>query len=195
MNEKVQTPDYAELHCLSAFSFQRGASTAKELFERAKRLGYRALAITDECSLAGIVRAYEAAREFELPLIVGSEVQIEGGPKLVLLAADLDGYIALSRLITLARRRAAKGEYRSLRGDFADLPAGLLVLWVPPRRPPDTDAAWLCERFPQRLWIAVQLHRSADDAERLAMLRALASSPVCRRWTFISAWRTQVIGM
>jgi error-prone DNA polymerase len=173
MKAQTATPEYAELHCLSAFSFQRGASTAKELFERAKLLGYRALAITDECSLAGIVRAYEAAREFELPLIVGSEVQIEDGPKLVLLAADLDGYVALSRLITLARRRAAKGEYRLLREDFVDLPAGLLALWAPSRQPPDTNAVWLCELFPQRLWIAVELHRSSDDAERLAMLRTL----------------------
>ena len=64
-------PEYAELHCLSAFSFQRGASTAKELFERAKKLGYAALAITDECSLAGIVRAFNASRDHDLPLIVG----------------------------------------------------------------------------------------------------------------------------
>ena len=165
-------PEYAELHCLSAFSFQRGASTAKELFERAKRCGYRALAITDECSLAGIVRAYEAAREFELPLIVGSEVQIEDGPKLVLLAADLDGYVALCKLITTARRRAAKGEYRSLRTDFIEFPLGLLALWVPTDRPSDADAAWLIGLFPQRLWMAVELHRSADDAERLSRLRA-----------------------
>ena len=165
-------PDYAELHCLSAFSFQRGASTAKELFERAKRCGYRALAITDECSMAGIVRAYEAAREFELPLIVGSEVQIEDGPKLVLLAADLDGYVALCKLITTARRRAAKGEYRSLRADFAESPPGLLALWVPTNRPSEADAAWLISLFPQRLWIAVELHRNADDVERLLQLRA-----------------------
>ena len=89
MSDDARWPEYAELHCLSAFSFQRGASVAKELFERAKRLGYRALAITDECSMAGIVRAYEAAREFDLPLIVGSEMQIEDAPKLVLIAADL----------------------------------------------------------------------------------------------------------
>jgi error-prone DNA polymerase len=165
-------PEYVELHCLSAFSFQRGASTAKELFERAKRCGYRALAITDECSLAGIVRAYEAAREFELPLIVGSEVQIEDGPKLALLAADLEGYVALCRLITVARRRAAKGEYRSLRTDFAELPLGLLALWVPTDRPSEEDVAWLSGVLPQRLWIAVELHRSADDAERLSRLRA-----------------------
>ena len=51
-------PAYAELHCLSAFSFLRGASEPGELFERAATLGYEALAITDECSLAGVVRAY-----------------------------------------------------------------------------------------------------------------------------------------
>lgn len=173
MNDPVPAPAYAELHCLSAFSFQRGASTAKELFERAKRCGYRALAITDECSMAGIVRAYEAAREFDLPLIVGSELQIEDGPKLVLLAADLDGYVALCKLITTARRRTAKGEYRSLRTDFVELPLGLLALWAPTDRPSEADAAWLIGLFPQRLWIAVELHRSADDAERLSLLRAI----------------------
>ena len=54
--------DYAELHCLSNFSFLRGASHPAELVTRAHELGYRALALTDECSLAGVVRAYEAAR-------------------------------------------------------------------------------------------------------------------------------------
>jgi error-prone DNA polymerase len=76
-------PAYAELHCLSAFSFQRGASVAIELFERAKALGYHALAITDDGSLAGIVRALQAARKTQLKLIVGSEVQLDDGPRLV----------------------------------------------------------------------------------------------------------------
>ncbi|NOT87698.1 MAG: error-prone DNA polymerase [Lysobacter sp.] len=172
MSDDVRWPEYAELHCLSAFSFQRGASVAKELFERAKRLGYRALAITDECSMAGIVRAYEAAREFDLPLIIGSEMQIEDAPKLVLIAADLEGYIALCRLITVARRRAGKGEYRLLREVLIDLPLGLLALWLPERTPSDADAHWLRSLFPDRLWIAVELHRAEDDAERLAILRA-----------------------
>ena len=83
---------YAELHCLSNFSFQRGASSALELFQRAKKQGYQALAITDECTLAGIVRAWQAAKSVELPLIIGSEVRIENGPKLVLLVENLEGY-------------------------------------------------------------------------------------------------------
>ncbi|WP_241526962.1 PHP domain-containing protein, partial [Pseudomonas sp. BIOMIG1BD] len=82
---------YAELHCLSNFSFQRGASSARELFERGRALGYQALAITDECTLAGIVRAWQAARETGLKLIVGSEMQVEEGPRLVLLVQELAG--------------------------------------------------------------------------------------------------------
>src|SRR5690606_16369224 len=122
---------YAELHCLSNFSFQRGASSARELFERAKQHGYQALAITDECTLAGIVRAWQAAKEVGLQLVTGSEMQVEGGPKLVLLAEDLAGYQALCRIITAARMRAPKGEYRLLREDLEVGVEGLLALWVP----------------------------------------------------------------
>ena len=67
-------PEYAELHCLSNFSFLRGASHPEELVERAAALGYRALAITDECSLAGAVRAHQAAKESGLKLILGTEI-------------------------------------------------------------------------------------------------------------------------
>ncbi len=169
------TPDYAELHCLSNFSFQRGASSARELFERAARLGYRALAITDECTLAGIVRAWQAARETGLALIVGSEMPIEGGPKLVLLAEDLAGYQALCRLITVARRRAEKGRYRLLREDFDTPLAGLLAIWLAEPQASDSEGAWLRQRFADRLWLGIELHRGADDAARLRQLQALAA--------------------
>ncbi len=105
----MNAPVYAELHCLSDFSFGRGASSARELFERAKRCGYTALAITDECSLAGIVRAHEAARETGVKLIVGSEIQLEDGPKLVLLVENQDGYTNLCGLITQGRRASTQG--------------------------------------------------------------------------------------
>ncbi len=164
--------DYAELHCLSNFSFQRGASSAQELFERAARLGYRALAITDECTLAGIVRAWEASKKSGVKLIVGSEVRIEGGPKLVLLAENLMGYQALCGLITRARRRAAKGSYRLLYADFTAPPDGLLAIWLS-----DGDASvlpWLRSLFPERLWLGVELHRGANDAAHLQRLLELA---------------------
>ncbi|HEH6434758.1 TPA: error-prone DNA polymerase [Pseudomonas aeruginosa] len=170
----VRMSAYAELHCLSNFSFQRGASSATELFARAARLGYRALAITDECSLAGIVRAWQAAREHQVQLIVGSEIRLEQGPKLVLLAEDLEGYQNLCRLITRGRRQADKGHYRLLREDLQQPLAGLLAIWLPNDHE-DEQAAWLRERFPQRLWLGVELHRGADDDARLDKLLALAS--------------------
>ena len=173
-------PDYAELHCLSAFSFQRGASQADELFARAAALGYRALAITDECSLAGIVRAHEAAERHAVRLIVGSELAIDAeagrpGCRLVLLVTDLAGYQALCRLITLARRRAEKGCYRALPSDvdtIAEGLTGLLGLWLPAADGSDPPA-WLIERFAGRLWIAVELLRGPDDAAELARLTAM----------------------
>ncbi|MCF3991853.1 error-prone DNA polymerase, partial [Pseudomonas aeruginosa] len=170
----VRMSAYAELHCLSNFSFQRGASSAAELFARAARLGYRALAITDECSLAGIVRAWQAAREHQVQLIIGSEIRLEQGPKLVLLAEDLEGYQNLCRLITRGRRQADKGHYRLLREDLQQPLAGLLAIWLPNDHG-DEQAAWLRERFPQRLWLGVELHRGADDDARLDKLLALAS--------------------
>ena len=110
-------PAYAELHCLSDFSFLRGASDAEDLFVRAKCCGYEALAITDECSLAGIVRAHDAAKVTELKLIVGSEFRLEDGLRFVLLVQNMAGYTALCRLITTARMAAEKGEYRLARAD------------------------------------------------------------------------------
>ena len=167
--------DYAELHCLSNFSFQRGASSARELFERAARLGYRALAITDECTLAGIVRAWQAANDSGVPLIVGSELRIENGPRLILLVENLTGYQALCRLITLARRRCEKGRYRLLLDDFAEPPDGLLAIWLPDDDD-DRHLPWLRRLFPQRLWLAVELHRGADDAAQLQHLLERATS-------------------
>ena len=168
----MSLPAYAELHCLSAFSFQRGASLAVELFERARQQGYSALAITDECTLAGIVRALEASRETGLKLIVGSEFQFTDGPKCVLLVENQQGYARLCQLITAARRRAPKGSYEILREDVADT-EGLLALWLPGATPDEAEGAWLKERFPGRCWLAVELHRGPDDDARLAELRAL----------------------
>lgn len=172
--------DYAELHCLSNFSFQRGASSAQELFQRAKRHGYTALAITDECTLAGIVRAWQASKDSGLPLIIGSEMQIENGPKIVLLVEDLGGYQTLCRIITLARRRAKKGEYRLLPDDFEIASNGLLAVWLPEiendMRAYLAQGNWLREQFAERLWLGVELHRGPDDEQRLADMLALAQS-------------------
>ena len=168
--------DYAELHCLSNFSFQRGASSAAELFERAKACGYKALAITDECSLAGIVRAYEASLETGLKLIVGAEFKLDDGLRFVLLCETREGYASLCGLITRGRRASTKGTYHLTRADLADGLPGTLALWLPEAEPNADDGRWLAERFAQRLWLAIELHRGPDDAARLRELESLAAT-------------------
>ncbi|MBM5811603.1 MAG: PHP domain-containing protein, partial [Gammaproteobacteria bacterium] len=166
---------YAELHCLSNFTFLRGASHPEELVARARRLGYAALALTDECSLAGVVRAHVAARECGCTLLIGSELALSDGLRLVCLAASRRGYGALARLITQARRAARKGRYTLTR---AALAAGLedcLVLWLPGAVPVAEQGAWLRECFAGRLWLAVELLASGADHARLAALTALAA--------------------
>ncbi len=166
----MSAPDYAELHCLSDFSFQRGVSSARELFERAKHCGYTALAITDACSLAGIVRAHQASQAAGVALIVGSEFRIEDGLRLVLLVESMDGYAALCRLITRGRRQADKGSYRLDRSDLQDGLPGTIALWLPGDPLDREHGAWLRSVFGDRLRLAVELHRDRDDAKRLAAL-------------------------
>jgi DNA polymerase III alpha subunit len=125
-------PAYSELHCLTNFTFLRGASHAEALVERAQALGYGALAITDECSLPGVVRAHMAAKAQGLKLIIGTEVQIENGPKLVLLATNRQSYGHISALITRARGRAVKGSYRVTMDDLKCNLDYCVVLLIPP---------------------------------------------------------------
>ncbi|MGM3386875.1 error-prone DNA polymerase [Stutzerimonas stutzeri] len=164
---------YAELHCLSNFSFHRGASSAAELFERARHLNYEALAITDECSLAGIVRAWQASKATGVRLIVGTEVRLVEGPRLVLLAQDLVGYQGICALITQARRRARKGSYMLHRSDFDSGTVGMLALWIPAMEEADEQGRWLGSCFADRCWIAVELHRECDDERKRSELMAL----------------------
>jgi error-prone DNA polymerase len=178
---RLFTPAYAELHCLSNFSFLRGASHPQELVERAHELGYEALAITDECSVAGVVRAYEAFRK--LPpetrlkkLIVGSEIALEDGLKLVLLATDRESYGHLCALITRGRMPARKGRYRLTRAALAGGLPGCLALWVPGPQPDPAEGRFVRELFPARSWIAVELHNGPNDRARLACLRVLGKS-------------------
>ncbi len=167
-------PPYAELHCLSNFSFLRGASHPEELVERASALGYTALALTDECSLAGIVRAHLAAREAHFKLLIGSEFKLVDGLKLTLYATDRTTYGDLAQLITRGRRNARKGSYTLQRSDIAELASRCLALWLPPKAAPHvSDARWIAEVFPGRARIACEMLRSAGDRDRLALLDTL----------------------
>ena len=176
-------PVYAELHALSNFSFQRGASHPEELVARAHALGYSALALTDECTLAGVVRAHGEAKRLGLGLIIGTELRVEVSDgdegethfTLLLLARSRAGYGQLCELITQARgqtvtpREREHGLRYRLRLDTWSKLAfdgrELLALLVPARdglRPEaprfaeqlDAQLLWLQAQFPQRGWLA-----------------------------------------
>ena len=203
---------YAELHCISNFTFLRGGSSPEELIIRACELGYTALAITDECSVAGVVRAHTALRERarlavergepapSTRLLIGSELRLECGLRLVTLVVDRKGYGQLCRLITRGRRAAPKGEYRLQRDDVIELlePEHCLLLWLPrplhgsPVPSPAQlreQGSWLRQHFAaastittattsagvgaNALWLAVELLRDGADRELLAQLKAL----------------------
>jgi len=227
-------PDYAELHCLTNFTFLRGASRPGELVEQAIRHGYRALAITDECSFAGVVRAYSALNEYDEPrkkahretrkaahdaavcaaralglsttqaeaavaalapfvsslhLLIGSELNLvdeNGAPfcTLVAIAMNREGYGNLCELITLARSRADKGDYRVHPSDFTDPEPALthlthlrdcVLLLVPQRAATLAQtlraAHWLAGFAAGRAWLALELWQTGGDDTQIEALR------------------------
>ncbi|MDQ9170385.1 error-prone DNA polymerase [Oxalobacteraceae bacterium R-40] len=178
-------PDYAELQCVSNFTFLRGASHPEELAERATQLGYSALALVDECSLAGVVRAHTEAKKLGLHLIIGSQFRLlheDGSPafSVILLAANREGYGNLCELITLARTRSGKGSYRLTLSDLAQpepacrhlqgMPGCLAILAPAYGIAEDSlaqQAQWLSSVLPDRCWIALTLlNRGKDDMHR-----------------------------
>ena len=174
---RVNEPAYAELHCLSNFTFLRGASHPHELVEQADALGYSALAITDECSVAGVVRAHMAAKRRQLKLIIGAEFQLRCRLKFVALAIDRHGYGRLCRLISRGRRAAIKGHYHLTREDLQALPPEqCFILWLPSARPQPEELSWLAACFPpDRIRIAVELLREGKHARRLATLTRIGA--------------------
>ncbi|RYH42480.1 MAG: PHP domain-containing protein [Alcaligenaceae bacterium] len=176
-------PHYAELHCLSNFSFLRGASHAQELIERASKLGYASLALTDECSLAGVVRAHVAAKELDFKLIIGSEflVQADSAFRMVVLATNREGYGNLSDFITHLRRASEKGTYHLHRDDIqADALKHCLILVMPAKTSTSEGllqiGQWMLRRFSGRCWLGVELVHHLSDAVWLHKLRELSAS-------------------
>lgn len=169
---------YAELHCKTNFSFLEGASHPDELVRRAAELGYRALAITDRNSLAGVVRAHGAAKDEGLKLIVGAEITPDDAPPAVLWAVDRPSYGRLSRLITLGRRRASKGECQLRFEDIAEHSAGLLaaISVTPQGLGTSVPSGPLSSRFRyrdlfgNRCSLLAELHYGPDDRGRLQQL-------------------------
>ncbi len=120
---------YSPLWCKSNFSFLEGASHPEELIETCAEVGLEKLALTDRDGIYGVVEAHVKARELGIRLIIGSTVTIDDGTCLVLLVVDREGYANLCRLLTLGRRRSAKGESRVGWQEVCVHAGGLIALW------------------------------------------------------------------
>jgi error-prone DNA polymerase len=167
---------YAELQCTSHFSFLRGASSNDELFAQAATLGIEALAIVDRNSLAGIVRAHEAARTTGVRLIVGCRLDLADGSSFLVYPTDRPAYARLCRLLSLGKKRGGKAKCQL---DWPDLVAygdGLIAVMVPDAA--DESCALrlrrLREAFGDRAYMALTLRRRPNDALRLHELSNLA---------------------
>ncbi len=173
------TPSYAELHCKTNFSFLEGASHPDELVARAAELGYRALAITDRNSLAGVVRAHGAAKQVGLPLVIGAELTPREAPPLLAWPKDRAAYGRLARLITLGRRRAPKGQFHLEVADLASasegLLAGALLADPDPESPAQLEALGRYrEIFGAGCYLVAEISLGPSDASRLDRFTALA---------------------
>ena len=171
-------PSYAELHCLSHYTFLQGASSPEELVRQAQQLGYSAIAITDECTLSAVVRAHVAAKESAVQLLIGSRFFLEDGLGFVLIARSRLGYAQLSQVITIARKGAVKGRYKLDRAMLeAQSLSDCLALWLPAAYNPEAaEARWLQQQLPGRVWIAVELLLHGRDRHRLHVLQTLGES-------------------
>ena len=176
---------YAHLNTTTNFTFLTGASHPPEYIYRAAELDYDALAITDECSLAGIVKAFVAAKELNFKLIVGSRFTLSNGMQIIAIAPTRVAYAELSGFITLARRRASKGEYEAHFDDLRFRLQTCLIIWIGQIGSdivnPEKIINQLYSAFKQRLWIGInhQLHGGEqEEFERWLLLSRQKNIPL-----------------
>lgn len=171
------TARYAELQATSHFSFLRGASSAEELFGRAALLGIEALAVVDRNSLAGIVRAHEAAKANGVRLIVGCRLDLVDGMSVLIYPTDRPAYSRLCRLLSLGKRRGGKGKCHLEWADLVAYGDGLIAVFVP-EVADEHCGLWLRrlrEAFGNRAYMALTLRRRPNDQLRLHELANLAT--------------------
>ena len=158
---------YSELFCQSNYSFLEGASHAEELVLQADFLRYKALAVTDECSVAGIVKVHSAIKQHKLSLkqIVGSMFWLNDECQVVLLCPNRTAYAELCRIITNARRRSSKGHYQLSEWDIMSA-KHCFILWLPQQKSEDSHwGQWLSQHHSGRLWIGLQRHLKQTDQQ------------------------------
>ena len=169
-------PPYAPLWCKSNYSFLEGASHPEELVEACRRLGIRSLALTDHNGVYGIVRAHVRARELDVHLIVGSQVSLQDGSEVLLLAQNREGYARLCRLLTAGHLRASKGNCRVSWQEVCRHSPGLIALWI--GGPASPGSAPVLEQlrtaFEDRLYVVLARHFRADEVLKEIRLREMA---------------------
>jgi error-prone DNA polymerase len=168
---------YAELQVTTHFSFLRGASSPEELFAAAALLGIPALGIVDRNSLAGIVRAYEAAKATGVRLIVGCRIDLQCGTSLLVYPTDRRAYGRLCRLLTVGKTRAGKGQCHLDWPDVEEWNEGLLAILLPDEMKNDLSGELLRLRavFGSRAYCALSRRFLPDEALRLATIANAAA--------------------
>ena len=175
---QIAPTPYAELAVTSNYTFLTGASHPEEFVDRAADLGHTAAAIADTNTLAGVVRAHVAAKERGIPLAVGSRLVMDNGLAVLAFPTDRPAYSRLSRLLTLGKRRAPKGECYLQLHDLLEHEEGLLAVVMPPQDLDDdfiTVLHGLRDAFGDRLSMAAARTYRPDDRERLDQLAALST--------------------
>jgi error-prone DNA polymerase len=172
---------YAELAVTTNFSFLRGASKAEELVLRAKDLGLVGIGIADRNSVAGVVRAHAMAKTIGFKIAVGARLVFsDGSPDVLAYPQDRAAWGRLSRLLTIGKDRAEKGDCILGLPDLLEEAEGLNLIVMPPHRV-DSDALVkvlrrLKDTCRRSVWLAASLLYHGDDRRRLAKLRAAADA-------------------
>lgn len=167
---------YAELQVTTHFSFLRGASSADELFSRAADLGIDALGVVDRNSLAGIVRAWEAAKTTGVRLVVGCRLDLADGMSILVYPTDRPAYSRLTRLLSLGKSRGGKGKCILDLADIETYSEGLIAVLVPDEAD-DVCAGQLrkiAAVFGDRAYVSLCLRRRPNDRLRLHNLSNMA---------------------
>ena len=169
---------YAELQVTTNYSFLRGASHPDELMLTAAALGMDAIAVTDRNSLAGVVRAHVAAKQAGIRLVVGARLDLTDGPSLLCFPTDRAAYGRLSRLLTLGKRRAPKGECELALEDVFNHGDGQILVVLPPDTVEDeefeADLLRIGARCPERAYLAAHFLYTGNDRHRIGALAELA---------------------
>src|ERR1700728_2407569 len=161
--------NYADLQVTTHFSFLRGVSSAEELFSAAALLGIKALGIVDRNSLAGMVRAHEAAKVTGVRLVVGCRLDLQCGTSLLVYPTDRQAYGRLCRLLTVGKKRAGKGACHIDWPDVAEWNEGLLAILLPDdlKNPLNDELQRLQGIFGDRAYCALTRRFRPNEGERL----------------------------